>query len=68
MNKPSKYIGYSNHDESSSSLLEERGYQIYDNGHGSFYYVEPKAPEEAHVLANSAAQGDFEAMKAILNL
>jgi len=61
-----KYINYSRHEDTSTELLEEMGFRIYDTGQGSFYYVDPKAPEEADFLASSAAQGDPDVEKAIL--
>ena len=67
MSNIAKYISYSRNEDTSTELLEERGFRIYDTGHGSFYYVAPTAPEEADFLASSAAQGDSDAEKAILN-
>jgi hypothetical protein len=48
---------------------EQLGYTIYTKPDGITHYaVELDAPEEAHHLANGAAQGDPDAINEILSL
>ena len=61
-----KYIGtISNRNPKVPDLFERMGYKLYDSDGGTIFVVKKDAPEEAHALASTAAQGDPDAIDAI---
>jgi len=45
--------------------FKRRGYTLYESDGGVFFAVKKNAPDEAHALASTAAQGDPDANDAI---
>ena len=48
-----------------TELYQRMGYEIYESDGGAFFAVKKDAPDLAHALASSAAQGDGDAIDAI---
>ena len=61
-----KYIlAFSRPNPSNVERLGRTGYEIYESDGGAFFAVKKDAPDLAHALASSAAQGDSDAIDAI---
>ena len=51
-------LAFSRPNPSNVERLERTGYEIYESDGGAFFAVKKDAPDLAHALASSAAQGD----------
>ena len=61
-----KYIrAFSRKGTGRTELYQRMGYEIYESDGGAFFAVQKDAPDLAHALASSAAQGDSDAIDAI---
>jgi hypothetical protein len=58
-------LAFSRPNPSNVERLERTGYEIYESDGGAFFAVKKDAPDLAHALASSAAQGDGDAIDAI---
>ncbi len=58
-------LAFSKPTSTSSDGWKRAGYEIYESDGGAFFAVQKDAPDLAHALASSAAQGDSDAIDAI---